>query len=390
MSSVALSLTFGSFGDITTALELGIGVVRNLARMRGVAQMYSDFLLELETILQSLSILQKNLRSPLTNIASLGMSYEAFRYGLDARIASCTVFFQKMQREISNFQEQFKRKRTDWTVLMYKAPWLLFPEQLLGEYRAQARQHKEWIDLAVLVLNQRVTDKTHVLVARTGMTLEDVAATTQAIHCDMKLVLRDIYEMREITIRSLGYPWEGGLSADQYPIKIIGPLGVTIWLPVDLFTTWEHIATVIGTVTTPALRSFLGSINAPEKPSSVTQVTALFTQGVTEMVHIIAHFRQRFVDYSIDDGRSSFEESFTMMSRKMDLSEVRRAHHVEVFFAVKCNTVHADQPIELLSWSTTDPVKVIILSGRGSNTSWGSEWTYARMQDQSENEEGEN
>ncbi|KZT28154.1 hypothetical protein NEOLEDRAFT_1146157 [Neolentinus lepideus HHB14362 ss-1] len=118
MSSILLAFTFGSFGDIVGLLQLCASVVRDLARMRGIAQKYSNFLLDLNMILQSLSILQRNLWSSSTNFASLGVSYEVFR---------------EMQQEISRLQEQFKKRGPpDWKILMYKVPSLLFPEQLLG------------------------------------------------------------------------------------------------------------------------------------------------------------------------------------------------------------------------------------------------------------------
>ncbi|EPQ50146.1 hypothetical protein GLOTRDRAFT_97202 [Gloeophyllum trabeum ATCC 11539] len=151
---MSISISFGSFGDIVSLIQLAASVISRLASSAGNSERYSELLLELHTLSGALASLQNKLHTPR---APSCMPSE-LRRDIEARIAACRASLEKMERNIVWQQQRLRgRYPKDWRDLWLRAGWRLFAEKELQRYREDARSHRDSVKFALSMLNRWVS-----------------------------------------------------------------------------------------------------------------------------------------------------------------------------------------------------------------------------------------
>ncbi|EPQ59885.1 hypothetical protein GLOTRDRAFT_126178 [Gloeophyllum trabeum ATCC 11539] len=235
-----VALTFGSFGDIVSLVQLASSVIARFISTQGNLQQYSEVLLELHALLQSLEVLQHELQAPRTAGAS-SVSYDV-RRDIEARIAACRVALEKMERGIIWYQVCLRERRPrEWRELWRRAGYRLFAPEELERYKQEIQRQHASMNIALLMLTRQTQEATHSLVVAGRSVLHEVHATAESTRCDVKLVLKTVLEMGKPSPHFVGYPWEGGRGPHQRMILLRVPFGLEFWIPEEFCEDWQTV-----------------------------------------------------------------------------------------------------------------------------------------------------
>ncbi|TDL21172.1 hypothetical protein BD410DRAFT_899010 [Rickenella mellea] len=152
--TMAVALTFGSFGDVLALTGLTITIARSLSDSIGSASDFQDFIDELQSLKDVLNRVAPHLSTPMGSKTSPS-SASAATYP-PREIEQCRIALDVFHNSVKKYEEKLRGKGPkSW---LYKMLWVLWKKDQITDFRLKLARHRQAITmLQVALLSEQLS-----------------------------------------------------------------------------------------------------------------------------------------------------------------------------------------------------------------------------------------
>ncbi|KDQ58919.1 hypothetical protein JAAARDRAFT_56926 [Jaapia argillacea MUCL 33604] len=202
---MSLAITFGSFGDIVTLIQLSAQVISLLTSTCGSSESYQSLILDvsrLQSFLKQLDAAISALDGPSVKNQS------SFKEAI-ASMEACRTSLERIQRRITWNQVRLQKMAgKSWVDMWRRVGWGLFKEAEIEGFRKEIQSYNMLIVQILASINQRSLQILRSDLTDTKDLIHENTATITTVECDVKIILRILQNLDGRLPSSLGYPWE--------------------------------------------------------------------------------------------------------------------------------------------------------------------------------------
>ncbi|CAL1716982.1 unnamed protein product [Somion occarium] len=206
---MSVALTFGSFGDIVSLVQVATSLVRALTSTAGASESYQGLVLDVTRLLDVLPQLDRAVSNDPANDQRERILSNA---DLSAWVTQCRLSLGRILRRVSYYQSLIETRdagRASWRTTWLKVGWMLFKHAEIEQYRAELRDHNAKLGTILATMNGDCLRIVRHAVVRAGNDTEDISSQTAAINCNVILALQLLQSIdgRMTIPDELGHPW---------------------------------------------------------------------------------------------------------------------------------------------------------------------------------------